>query len=221
MAPNSIKVNFIIQVYVCEYRYSHRSRSFCKLKSWAFGSDRVKLIPRKKSLEPIRVASVFRERVEKHKEELQQIEDETDKLPAEEFPNIVRSDVDVPVKEGYVFYEQFSLPFGPVRAGDYVYVRVENLKKLVARVDTMWTDSSGKSYFHGPWFTSLSEISPSSVAPGRTFYKQEIFQSSIADSNPLLSICGRCYVMDVNDYSKCKGIQFRFVHLHYVVLNYN
>jgi len=73
-------------VYVCEYRYSSRGRCFTKLKAWAFGSDRVKLVPREKPLEPIRVASVFRERVEKHKEELQLMEDDLEKAPAEDFP---------------------------------------------------------------------------------------------------------------------------------------
>jgi protein polybromo-1 len=190
-------------VYVCEYRYSQRGRSFSKLKIWSFGSERVKLIPRKKVLEPIRVASVFRERVEKHKEELQHMEDEFDKIPPEEFPNI-ELDVSIPGKDDYTFYEQYSLVCGPIRAGDYVYVRVENAKKLIARVDTMWSDSNGVTYFHGPWFTSLVEVSPTSIPTGRTFFKQEIFQSSIEDTNPLLSICGRCCVLDVEDYIKSK-----------------
>ena len=63
-------------VYVCEYRYSSRGRCFTKLKSWAFGSDRVKLLPRPKPLEPIRVASVFSNTVDKQKEELLQMEDD-------------------------------------------------------------------------------------------------------------------------------------------------
>jgi hypothetical protein len=72
-------------VYVCEYRYSSRGRCFTKLKAWAFGSERTKLISREKPLEPIRVASVFRERVEKHKEELQQIEDDLEKAALDDF----------------------------------------------------------------------------------------------------------------------------------------
>lgn len=72
-------------VYVCEYRYSTKARSFCKLKSWAFDSDRVKLIPRPKPLEPVRVASVFKERFEKHRDELQQLDD-SDKAPPELYP---------------------------------------------------------------------------------------------------------------------------------------
>ncbi len=73
-------------VYVCEYRYSSKARSFSKLKYWAFDSDRVKLIPRPKPLEPTRVASVFKERFDRHMEELQQLEDDVDKAPAELYP---------------------------------------------------------------------------------------------------------------------------------------
>jgi protein polybromo-1 len=73
-------------VYVCEYRYSSKARSYTKLKYWAFDSERVSLIPRPKPLEPIRVASVFKERVDKQKEELQQIEDDMEKMPPEMYP---------------------------------------------------------------------------------------------------------------------------------------
>ncbi|XP_021953815.1 protein polybromo-1 isoform X3 [Folsomia candida] len=194
-------------VYVCEYRYSTKARSFCKLKSWAFDSDRVKLIPRPKPLEPVRVASVFKERFEKHRDELQQLDD-SDKAPPELYPNI-----ELPLvvgKEGLRYYEQFSLSCGPIRSGDFVLVRVasssssENAKKLVARVDSMWADAIGTTFFHGPWFTSLSEISPANVPQGRVFYKNEIFQSSIEDTNPLLSICGKCCVLDLDEYIKMR-----------------
>lgn len=109
--------------------------------------------------------------------------------------------------EDKVFYEQYNLPFGPVRMGDYVYVRVENGKKLVARIDSMWTDTTQTAYFHGPWFTSISEVSTTGVPPGRTFYQQEIFQSSIEDTNPLLSICGKCCILDIDDYKKRKFLK--------------
>jgi len=73
-------------VYVCEYRYSSRGRSFTKIKTWNLNSETVKLTLRPKPLEPIRVASVFRDRVERHKEELQSIEDDfLEKTPKEEF----------------------------------------------------------------------------------------------------------------------------------------
>lgn len=72
-------------VYVCEYRYSSRGRSFTKLKHWPFESDRVKLIPRPKPLEPVRVASVFSDRTVNHKEDFLKIEDEMEKAPQEEY----------------------------------------------------------------------------------------------------------------------------------------
>lgn len=74
-------------VYVCEYRYSSRGRSFTKLKSWGFGNLRVKLVPRPKALEPVRVVSVFSDRVVNHKEDFLKMEDEMDKAaPTEQFP---------------------------------------------------------------------------------------------------------------------------------------
>lgn len=73
-------------VYVCEYRYSSKARSFTKLKYWAFECERIKMVPREKPLEPIRVASVFKERFDKHKEELQQLEADSEKPPAETYP---------------------------------------------------------------------------------------------------------------------------------------
>lgn len=96
-------------VYVCEYRYSSRGRCFTKLKSWAFGSDRVKLIPRVKALEPIRIASVFRERVEKHKEELQQMEDDMEKGPAEDYP-VSLAYFRIPITNYKCFGTNTSLP---------------------------------------------------------------------------------------------------------------
>lgn len=189
-------------VYVCEYRYTSRGRSFTKLKSWGFGSDRVKLVARKNVLEPIRIASVFSDRVSNFNEDPSV---ETEEAPMEEFENVILSTTSEDQND-ITFFEQYCLPFGvgPIRAGDYVYVRVEDAKKLVARVDTMWSTKEGDLFFHGPWFTSLDEISSSSYSPGRMFYKQEIFQSSIEDTNPLLSICGRCCVLEVDDFVKCE-----------------
>jgi len=70
-------------VHVCEYRYNSRSRSFGKMKSWAFTSDRVHLIPRDKPLEPIRVASVFSDRVDNKPVEQ---EDDAELLSPVDFP---------------------------------------------------------------------------------------------------------------------------------------
>lgn len=59
-------------IFVCESRYSMKLRQFKKIKVWPF-SDSVKLHPREVPLEPKRVMSVFKERVEKHKGELAEL----------------------------------------------------------------------------------------------------------------------------------------------------
>ena len=56
------------QIFVCESRYSVKSRSFKKIKLFWNIPDHINLIMREVQLEPKRVQSIFRERVEKHKE---------------------------------------------------------------------------------------------------------------------------------------------------------
>ena len=72
-------------VYVCESRYSTKVRSFKKIKNWNFDPDRLKLVPREKLIEPKRVISVYKERLEKHKEEIAELE-EGEKLAEKEKP---------------------------------------------------------------------------------------------------------------------------------------
>lgn len=61
-------------IYVCESRYSTKLRAFKKIKNWPFLSDSNALVPRETPLEPKRVMSVFKERVEKHKDELAELQ---------------------------------------------------------------------------------------------------------------------------------------------------
>lgn len=58
------------------------------------------------------------------------------------------------------------------------------------------------AYFHGPWYVTPTEIA--SQTPSRVFYRQEVFLSSIEDTNPLMSVVGKCAVLDFNDYTTCK-----------------
>ena len=57
--------------------------------------------------------------------------------------------------------------------------------------------SSGSAFFHGPWFVHPIEVEHS---PTRLFYKHEVFRSSIEDTNPMLSIQGKCAVLVHKDY---------------------
>ena len=78
-------------VYVCESRYSTKARSFKKIKNWNFDPDRLKLTPREKLLEPKRVISVYKERLEKHKEEIAELE-EGEKLIEKDKPVCILSE---------------------------------------------------------------------------------------------------------------------------------
>ena len=52
-------------------------------------------------------------------------------------------------------------------------------------------------YFHGPWFVRPPEVDH---APTRLFYVNEVFRSTIEDTNPMLSILGKCSVLFYKDF---------------------
>lgn len=60
-------------IFVCESRYSTKLRAFKKIKNWPFLNN-TPLNMREVPLEPKRVMSVFKERVEKHKGELAELQ---------------------------------------------------------------------------------------------------------------------------------------------------
>ena len=82
-------------VYVCESRYSTRVRAFKKIKCWNFDPDHLKLIPREKTIEPKRVISVYKERLEKHKEEIAELE-EGEKMVEKEKPVCIEKAILIP-----------------------------------------------------------------------------------------------------------------------------
>ncbi len=127
-------------VYVCESKYASKSRSFKKMKIFWATPEGVRMVPRPCALEPKRVMSVFKERIERHKEELEEIEAMIKGVDEALPHNVLWVGTDVPQVEGRTYYEQYTIP-GPItlRRGDHVYVRSENGKNLIAQIDTMWT----------------------------------------------------------------------------------
>ncbi|XP_021930811.1 protein polybromo-1-like isoform X6 [Zootermopsis nevadensis] len=186
-------------VYVCESRYSTKARAFKKIKSWPSNmSQHLTLIPREEILEPKRVMSVFRERVEKHKEEIAELE-EREKLVEKEKPNVEVLNGQTP--DGCTYYEQFNAPCGVIRTGDCVYVRTDIGRQLIAQVDSIWTDKQGMCFFRGPWLVTPPEIPH---APTRLFYKQEVFLSTLEDTNTIDSLMGKCAVLEHGEYISCR-----------------
>lgn len=125
-------------VFVCESRYSSKARSFKKLKTWNLtrAFDPVKLIPRETPLVVKRVMSVFKERVEKHKEELSELQLQ-ESIPEKEKPNVVIYMNGS--EDGNVYFEQYNTVCGGViKTGDYVYVATESGKQSISQITSIW-----------------------------------------------------------------------------------
>lgn len=184
-------------VYVCEFRYSSRARSFKKIKAWPFQPN-TKIMLRENPLEPKRIQSVFKDRpVDPLK--LDVPFDEVDlALTEKEKPNLI-----VTVQgadENNTYFEQFnSVCSGVVKTGDFVYVATESGKQAIAQINSIWETKDGKSFFRGPWLLTPSEL-PSSVLANRLQYRQEVFLSSVQETTPTIGIIGKCCVLEVDEY---------------------
>ncbi len=64
------------------------------------------------------------------------------------------------------------------------------------------------AYFHGPWFVTPREVAPQD--PPVSFLPQECCLSSIQDSNPLLSVVGKCCVLEPDDYRVSRKTRLKF-----------
>lgn len=182
-------------VYVCESRYFTRAKTFKKIKVWPFFSS-ISLVIRENPLPMIRVPSVFKDQAEKPKEVEE--EDNGPKILDIERVNIIcDSPESASPDEGSIYYEQFTIPSGTFKIGDCCYVRTDQGRNLICRIDRMWVDKEGNAFFHGPWFVQPQELPPHM---SKMCYPQEVFLSSIEDTNPLLSICDRCIVYEYRDY---------------------
>ncbi|GFQ66100.1 protein polybromo-1 [Trichonephila clavata] len=182
-------------VYVCESRYSAKAKAFKKIKIWNFtANNHVHIVPREEQVDPIRVPSMFKDGFEKPKDESNDDEPDLD-VVVKPRPNLV-CEVQNP-EEGATYYEQYTIPSGTYKLGDCCYVRTEHNKSLIGRIDKMWIDKMGNAFYHGPWFVTPQEVQH---PPTRLFFKQEVFLSSIEDTNPLLSVIGHCAVLEFKDY---------------------
>ncbi|XP_058792072.1 protein polybromo-1 isoform X2 [Phymastichus coffea] len=181
-------------VYVCESRYSTKARAFKKIKVWNFDPDHLKLIPRDKQLEPKRVISVYKERLEKHKEEIAELE-ENEKSIEKERPNVVLFNTD---DTENTYYEQYNTCIGHVKLGDFVYTATDGGKQQIAQVDSIWSTKDDKCYFKGPFLLAPTEITH---APTKLFYKQELLLSTVEATHPIVAIVGKCAVLDYGEYT--------------------
>ncbi|KAL1506167.1 hypothetical protein ABEB36_005579 [Hypothenemus hampei] len=183
-------------VYVLESRYSSRHRSFKKIKAFPEMSSSYKLVDREVPLEPKRIMSVFKERLEKHKDELAELQ-ELERLIDDDRPNVIAY-IATDLDDGNTYYEQYNtICSGVIKTGDFVYVVVDGGRQVIAQIDSIWDTADGKCYFRGPWFICPSEV-PNPM--NKLYYRNEVLLSTEEDINPIVSIIGKCSVLDYNDY---------------------
>lgn len=188
-------------VFVCESRYNIRGRCFKKFKNWPYlrENDPIKFVTRDEPLELKRVMSVFKERIEKHKGELEELKLQ-EALVEKEKANVL-CEPPQNAEPNSVYYQQFNtICSGVVKTGDFVYVATQTGKQSIAHIHYIW-ENGNKSYFKGPWLLTPSEISPTVSKP---FYRQELLLSSVEEISPIIAIVGRCHVLEYGEYVSCR-----------------
>lgn len=188
-------------VYVCESRYSAKSKSFKKIKLWAMPLNSVRMLPRDVPLPVVRVASMFAPKQEEKPAETSHIE--TDKLQ----DSVVDKDrEDVPMEmsngePGCQYYEQLCYNNLWLKVGDFVYIGSHGLvRHRVGRIEKMWM-RDGAGYFFGPIFIHPEETEHE---PTKMFYKREVFFSNLEETCPITCIIGKCVVLSFKDYLSCR-----------------
>ncbi|KAL6428037.1 hypothetical protein ACFW04_008427 [Cataglyphis niger] len=217
-------------VYVCESRYSTKARAFKKIKVWNFDPDHLKLIPREKLLEPKRVISVYKERLEKHKEEIAELE-EGEKLMEKEKPvsinllylshSLKLSIFICPVIISITLFNTFNtcyiqnvILYNPEDTENTYYEQYNTCAGSVKTGDFVYVATDGGrqqiAQIDAIWSTKDGKcyfkgpwlLMPTEVphTPTKLFYKQELFLSTVDGTHPIVAIVGKCAVLDYGEY---------------------
>ncbi|EDO33982.1 predicted protein, partial [Nematostella vectensis] len=192
-------------VFVCESRYTNRNKSFKKIKLWPSQTSNVKLIVRDTPLAPKRVSSVFAPN-KLDQTEAMDTDDaddtEVDTRRVRPWPGRIYFEMNYPnPEEGCTYFEQLCIRDMPYKLGDSVYIRSDEDYLYIARLDKIWTDRNGEGWVHGPWFIGPGETQH---LPSKMFYEQEVFLSSLEEVSPAVCIMGKCMVLPLRDYVRCR-----------------
>ncbi|XP_075570048.1 protein polybromo-1 isoform X6 [Pelecanus crispus] len=191
-------------VYVCESRYSAKTKSFKKIKLWTMPVSSVRFVPRDVPLPVVRVASVFAntDKVDedKHAETLE------DSKVGESILHLEKDKEDVPVEmsngePGCHYFEQLCYNDMWLKVGDCVFIKSHGLvRPRVGRIEKMWV-RDGAAYFFGPIFIHPEETEHE---PTKMFYKKEVFLSNLEETCPMTCILGKCAVLSFKDFLSCR-----------------
>ncbi|XP_073430413.1 protein polybromo-1 isoform X3 [Dendrobates tinctorius] len=191
-------------VYVCESRYSAKTKSFKKIKLWTMPVSSVRFRPRDIPLPVVRVASVFahKDKVDEDavSENMEDTKDEDITICLEKEKEDVP--VDMPNGEpGCYYYEQLRYNDMWLKVGDCVFIKSHGLvRPRVGRIEKMWL-RDGAAYFFGPIFIHPEETIHE---PTKMFYKKEVFLSNLEEACPMTCILGKCAVLSFKDFLSCR-----------------
>ncbi|XP_054639647.1 polybromo 1, like [Dunckerocampus dactyliophorus] len=183
-------------VYICESRYTARSKLFKKIKIWAMPPSPVRCVPRDVPLPVVRVASMFA------KPDLEKLA--VLYVDGSSFVEKEREDVTMEMsaaEPGCQYYEQLHYNNMWFKVGDCVYIQSHGLSKpRVARLEKLWVQN-GTTFFFGPIFIHPEETEHE---PTKMFYKREVFLSHLEETLPMTCVIGKCMVSSFKDYLSCR-----------------
>ncbi|XP_058148579.1 protein polybromo-1 isoform X2 [Dasypus novemcinctus] len=190
-------------VYVCESRYSAKTKSFKKIKLWTMPISSVRFVPRDVPLPVVRVASVF---ANADKGDDEKNTDNSEDNRTEEIFNLEKEKEDVPVEmsngePGCHYFEQLRYNDMWLKVGDCVFIKSHGLvRPRVGRIEKVWV-RDGAAYFYGPIFIHPEETEHE---PTKMFYKKEVFLSNLEETCPMTCILGKCAVLSFKDFLSCR-----------------
>ncbi|XP_021566552.1 protein polybromo-1 isoform X5 [Carlito syrichta] len=190
-------------VFVCESRYSAKTKSFKKIKLWTMPISSVRFVPRDVPLPVVRVASVF---ANADKGDDEKNTDNSEDSRAEDNFNLEKEKEDVPVEmsngePGCHYFEQLRYNDMWLKVGDCVFIKSHGLvRPRVGRIEKVWV-RDGAAYFYGPIFIHPEETEHE---PTKMFYKKEVFLSNLEETCPMTCILGKCAVLSFKDFLSCR-----------------
>ncbi|XP_059519332.1 protein polybromo-1 isoform X29 [Myotis daubentonii] len=190
-------------VFVCESRYSAKTKSFKKIKLWTMPISSVRFVPRDVPLPVVRVASVF---ANADKGDDEKNADNSEDSRTEDNFNLEKEKEDVPVEmsngePGCHYFEQLRYNDMWLKVGDCVFIKSHGLvRPRVGRIEKVWV-RDGAAYFYGPIFIHPEETEHE---PTKMFYKKEVFLSNLEETCPMTCILGKCAVLSFKDFLSCR-----------------
>ena len=107
------------------------------IQVWALPRSDVKVTLRDTPLQPIRVTSTFANKDAAKVESEDEVSDSTPDvldIKKEVVPREVEN------SEGLQYYDQYKIPAGWFKVGDHVYIKSEEDRPYIARIDKIWSD---------------------------------------------------------------------------------